>query len=281
VAVPQRLSIITPSFNQAGFIDRTIRSVLDQGWPDLEYVVVDGGSTDGSVEIIKRYEDRLAWWVSEPDGGQTDALNKALRRVTGNVVAYINSDDYYLPGAFGKAMALMAQSDALWMAGAAQFAGPGGERIATWRAQPPQGRRHVWVRAPWGVPQAATFWRREAFERYGLFREDMHYVFDTEFGLRLALDGHLPATLHDELSVRVIHEEAKSWDRTPFFEEQRRFYGLFRDQLTPRERALYHVLGAAERAGVMKALGRGSRVWRRMGLPGLRPDPPEWRETGS
>jgi glycosyltransferase involved in cell wall biosynthesis len=279
--VPARLSIITPSFNQAAFIERTIQSVLDQGWPDLEYLIVDGGSTDGSVEIIKRYEDRLAWWVSEPDRGQTDALNKGLRRVTGDVVAYINSDDYYLPGAFERAMGLMADTDALWMAGAAVFVGPDGERIATWRAQPPHGGRHHWVQGPWGVPQPSTIWRREAFDRYGLFREDMHYVFDTEQGLRLALNGHIPATLHDELSVRVIHEEAKSWDRTPFFQEQRRFYDLFRTQLTPRERALYHAWSAADRAGVLKAVSRASRTWRRMGLPALRADAPEWRETGS
>src|SRR4051794_9244743 len=113
--VPQRLSIITPSFNQAAFIDRTIRSVLDQNWPDLEYIVVDGGSTDGSADIIKSYEDRLAWWVSEPDNGQTDALNKGLRRASGDVVAYINSDDYYLPGAFEKAIGALEDSDALWM----------------------------------------------------------------------------------------------------------------------------------------------------------------------
>lgn len=279
--MPQRLTIITPSFNQAGFVERTIRSVLDQEWPDLEYIVVDGGSTDGSVEIVERYRDRLALFISEPDSGQTDALNKGLRAATGDVVAYINSDDYYLPGAFERAMKLMSETGALWMAGAARFIGPDGERIATWRAQPPRGGRQVWVRAPWGVPQASTFWRREAFDRYGLFREDMHYVFDTEFGLRLALNGHLPATLHDELSVRVIHEQAKSWDRTPFFAEQRGFYKLFRDRLTPRERALYHVGGAAERLGVMKALAAGSRAWRRAGLPALRPEAPEWRETGS
>jgi glycosyltransferase involved in cell wall biosynthesis len=89
-----KLTIITPSYNQAEWIERTIRSVLDQGYEDLEYIVVDGGSTDSSPEIIERYADRLAWWVSEPDDGQTDALNKALRRATGEIVAFINSDDH-------------------------------------------------------------------------------------------------------------------------------------------------------------------------------------------
>src|SRR4051812_42500755 len=95
-----RLTIITPSYNQAAFLQRTLDSVLDQGYPNLEYLVVDGGSTAGGVAILERYADRLDWWVSEPDDGQTDALNKGLARATGDVVAYINSDDFYLPGAF-------------------------------------------------------------------------------------------------------------------------------------------------------------------------------------
>jgi glycosyltransferase involved in cell wall biosynthesis len=259
-----RLSIITPSFNQAGFLERTLRSVLDQGYDDLEYMVVDGGSTDGSAEILERYGDRLAWWVSERDEGQTDALNKGLARATGDIVAYINSDDYYLPGAFDAAVEALAGSDALWAVGGARFVDAEGRPTEVWWPQPPPKNRVWWILGPWGVPQAATFWRREVFERYGDFRRDMHYVFDTEFGLRLAFAGHLPATVERELAVRVVHPEAKSWNPEDFIREQRRFKALFHDRLTTRERL------ALRAAPIVDATGL-PRLLRRVGvLPPLR-----------
>ena len=268
-----KLSLITPSLNQGTFIERTIRSVLDQGYENLEYLVVDGGSTDSTRQVIGRYEDRLAWWVSEPDDGQTDALNKGLARATGDVVAYINSDDYYLPGAFDTALGALQQSDQLWVAGAARVVDEHDRPIEeVRRPQPPSScevawprGRHWWMLAPWSVPQPSAFWRREALERVGEFRRDMDYVFDTEFFLRLAYAGLMPELIDVELSVRVVHPEAKSADRTVFEAEARRLVAIFRPVLTRRERL--DLLIARVRTALYRRFAVPLRRWLRRLAP--------------
>ncbi len=131
-----RVSIITPSYNQAAFLEATIRSVLEQDYLDVEYILVDGGSTDGSLEIIQKYATRLAGWVSEPDRGQTDAINKGFARASGDILAWINSDDTYQPGAVSEAVAyLQAHPDVGMVYGDANLIDENGSVLGRFPAQ--------------------------------------------------------------------------------------------------------------------------------------------------
>jgi glycosyltransferase involved in cell wall biosynthesis len=254
-----KLTIITPTLNQGRFIERAILSVLDQGYAPLEYLVLDGGSTDETADVIRRYEERIDWWVSEPDAGQTDALNKGLARATGDVIAYLNSDDYYLPGAFETALGALERNGASWVAGAAinvdehDRPGPGAED-PVWVPLPPRAfegwphGRQWWVSRPWLVPQPSTFWRRALFDRYGPFRQDMHFGFDAELMIRLLLAGEEPLLLPEErLSARVFHPQAKSADLSRTDPDLARVIQLHRAALTRRERLLLRVSPVLER----------------------------------
>jgi len=245
-----RITVITPSYNQGEFIERTIRSVLDQDWADLEYFVVDGGSTDESVDVIRRYESDISWWVSEPDEGQTHALNKGLARATGELICYLNSDDYYLPRAFERAVGALDRSGASWVAGASRFVDENGEVTEVWRPDLPSGPRRSWIFDPWGVPQPSSFWRRELFDRLGPFREDMDYVFDTEHALRLVFAGAMPAIVDDELAVRVVHPAAKSADSREFIKESRRIASLYASELKAGDRAKLNLSRLLRRVGL-------------------------------
>ena len=181
---PPRVSIITPSFNQAQYLEETLRSVLEQGYPDLEYIVVDGGSTDGSVEIIKKYADRLAWWVSEKDKGQAEAINKGFARATGDIVAWVNSDDYYLPGAIAEAVRALEEHPECGMVY--------GDVVSIDGAGQPV---NVMTYGDWGledlmqfniIGQPGVFMRRDGLERAGYLDLSYHFLLDHELWLRVA-----------------------------------------------------------------------------------------------
>jgi GT2 family glycosyltransferase len=184
-----KLTIVTPSYNQAPFIERTIASVLHQDYPSVEYIVMDGGSTDGTVEILERYSDRVIW-TSEKDGGQSDAINKGLRLATGDVVAFLNSDDTYAPGALRKVASYFSQNPATqWAYGKCRIIDEHDREIR----RPITLYKNLLLRkysyrkllAENFISQPATFWRREVHDEVGYLNEDEHYVMDYEFWLRL------------------------------------------------------------------------------------------------
>jgi glycosyltransferase involved in cell wall biosynthesis len=247
-AVPSRITIVTPSLNQAPFLERTIRSVLGQNYPELEYLVLDGGSTDGSVEILQRYGDRITYWESVSDRGQSHAVNKGLERATGEIVGWINSDDYYLPGALATAAAAFeADSGAEWICGVCRYLDTDGSLRQLWRPKLPRGPRAAWAYEPWSVPQASSFWRRETLDRVGRLREDFDYAMDVDLELRLALSGVLPVLLEQELAVRAHQEHAKSADPSRWEPECARIRAELSTRFSRRERFAGFCFRAAER----------------------------------
>lgn len=190
------ISIITPSFNQAQFLEETLRSVLEQGYPNLEYIVIDGASTDGSVDIIRKYADRLTYWVSEPDHGQAEAINKGFARAHGEIVAWLNSDDVYRPGALAAAAAALQANPQL------------GFVFSDVQAIDADGQVTNLMRfGDWGldelmcfniIGQPGVFMRHSALEKAGGMDANFHYLLDHQLWLRIAERSpvhYLPVTL--------------------------------------------------------------------------------------
>lgn len=182
-----RISIITPSYNQGRFLEETIRSVLMQGYPNLEYFVLDGGSQDESLEILKKYSTQLSYWHSRKDKGQSDAINQGLRMTTGEIVAWINSDDTYLPGIFEKIVKLFEQKETNLVYGRAYFIDKDSKITGNYPARTIENgwRRFRYWRG-WPVPQPTVFFRRELLEKYGYLNTSLQYGLDYEFFIRLS-----------------------------------------------------------------------------------------------
>jgi glycosyltransferase involved in cell wall biosynthesis len=181
-----KISIITPSLNQAPFIERSIQSVLAQQWRPLEYIVFDGGSTDGTLDILKKYTGQLRW-ISEPDKGQSDAVNKGLRTATGDVIGWLNSDDIYYPGAVKLAVEFLAahpELDAVY--GMADYIAADDSIIDSYPTEPWHFPR---LKDVCFVCQPALFFRRSVFQRHGYLDTDLHYCMDYEYCLRLGRAG--------------------------------------------------------------------------------------------
>ncbi len=189
------VSIVIPSFNQAPYLELTLLSALGQDYPFIETIVIDGGSTDGSVEIIKSYEARLAWWVSEKDAGQADAINKGMGRAKGEIVAWLNSDDFYLPGAVRAAVRTFERHpDAALVYADMLAVDEHGQTMNTFRYQQLSLEDLLSFQI---IGQPAVFMRRAAFEQAGGLDSSYHFLLDHHLWIRIAAQGrilHVPQT---------------------------------------------------------------------------------------
>ncbi len=218
MSTPLRVTVVTPSFNQAAFIEETLESVLSQNYPNLEFMVVDGGSTDGTVDILRRYDDKLSWWVSEADRGQSHAINKGLRRATGNVVAWLNSDDLYLPNALQRvAEQFSGKPELQWLTAPCVHSFPDGRRriVAPEHLAPPSD--WLWYSR---ISQPSTFWRRSLHDRFGLLDEALHFAMDKDLFVRFLIGG-VPLTALDEpLSLFRHHGASKTTAQSTRFRRE-------------------------------------------------------------
>jgi glycosyltransferase involved in cell wall biosynthesis len=202
------VSIVTPSFNQAAFLEETICSVLNQDYENLEYIIVDGGSTDGSLEIIQKYADRLTWWVSEPDRGQTDAINKGFARATGDIVAWLNSDDTYLDGAISEAAAFLKSHPEFGAVyGDANLIDELGNVIGRFPARQTDYPRLM--RGYVHIPQQATFFRGKLWRKVGPLDPTFFFAMDYDLWVRLSKEAPLKYHPRTWANFR-LHGDTKS-----------------------------------------------------------------------
>jgi glycosyl transferase family 2 len=203
-----KITIITPSFNQGRFIEETIRSVLLQNYPNLEYFVYDAGSSDGSVQTIRTYEPWLSFWVSEQDRGQAHAINRGLARASGEIIAWLNSDDTYRPGALAAAAAAAARyPDAAVVYADANWVDTDGRLLRSVLSLPYD--RHYLLREANCIPQSSAFLRRRAFLDAGGLDESLHFAMDYDLWLKLGQTGHL-VHVPEVWSHARIHAAAKT-----------------------------------------------------------------------
>jgi glycosyltransferase involved in cell wall biosynthesis len=224
------VSIVTPGRNQGAFLEATLKSVLEQDYPAIEYVVIDGASSDGSPEIIRRYSDRLAYWVSEPDRGQSDAINKGWGHCTGEIFAWLNSDDLLLPGAVASAMRVLdAHPEVGVVYGDTHFIDAAGAPAGT----PPPRRdfefERVLIGAENPIAQPSAFIRRRVLDEVGFLDPSLHYFMDWDLWLRIG--ARYPVMHVPELwSSYRLHPESKTVSRdhlSRMAEELERMYETF------------------------------------------------------
>lgn len=241
-----KISVITPSFNQGKFIQETIESVLSQNYPNLEYFIIDGGSTDKTLKILKSYGNKIRW-LSEKDKGQTNAINNGLKKVTGDIISYINSDDVYLPNTFNTvAEFFMRNEETQWLSGDYFIIDEKGKKIQSYIAS----YKKLLRRNPTFnklaianyVIQPSTFWRRSLLKNIGLFDESLYYCMDYDYWMRI-IQKYPLHVLDNHFSLFRLHQQSKGGEN--FVNQFREEHQIVKKYVKNPFQLLFHRLHAA------------------------------------
>ncbi len=234
-----KISVITPSYNQGFFIENTIQSVLSQDYPNLEYIICDGGSTDETLDIIKKYEDKLTWWCSEKDDGQTAAINKGMKKATGEYVCWINSDDVLLPGSL-MMVAKFAQKypNVDFFNGFTAIIDMNGRFVKFHHIIM---NSFLFKKGAYNISQQGMFWKRSLFERIGYLDEKFHAKMDVEWLIRIYRNGIPMKKINKHLGAFRVYPFIKSVRQEQIWKnDARELYYRYNGDYNPKRNTIYY-----------------------------------------
>lgn len=234
-----KISIVTPSYNQGQFLERTILSVLNQNYSNLEYIIIDGGSTDGSIEVIKKYEKSLTYWISEQDNGQANAINKGWRIATGEIVAYLNSDDTYTAGAIKNiALYFMQHPEVDAIYGTCNIINENDDVINVW--EPAEFNVKTLIRCGIStIPQQTVFFRSYVLKEVGLLDTSLRHAMDYEYWIRMGQKFRIQKTPYVLANFRIHTKSKTSLETSTQWQESCRIRARYFDESKLRWAAGY------------------------------------------
>lgn len=233
-----KISIITPSYNQGEFLEQTICSILDQNYPNLELIIIDGGSTDNSVEVIRKYEDHLKFWVSESDEGQSHAINKGLKHASGDIINWINSDDRLMPNSLSTIAEYFQDPSTHVLCGYSNYVDQSGNAMFTNRTTAPENNPIRSLTLGW-IVQPSTFFRKKIFDQFVPLQQDLHFMMDHYIWLKyLAKYGYKSVNYSDMVLAEItLHPSAKSVkDIVSFKTDRARIYNGLIDSISGKKK---------------------------------------------